>query len=425
GNTCPGVAIEDCGHKAGLNGVDNGRLAFDQVRVSREALLDRHGAVAPDGSYSSPIDNRTRRFFTMIGTLVQGRVSVSGGAVSAAKVALAIAIRYGLSRRQFSPPGSDDEVIILDFLQHQRRLLVPLATTYALHFAQEELVARLDESFSTDDYPEHERRRLEALAAGVKATTTWHATSTIQTCREACGGAGYLSVNRLPQLKADTDVFTTFEGDNTVLLQLVAKGLLTDYRDEFGNLDMLGMVRFLTDQVLQGAMERFSGRQLIEALIAAVPGREDDDSVLDRGFHLELFEWRERHLIEGLARRVKRGIDAGDDAFAVFNRAQDHVLAMAQAHIDRIVLESFVAAIDRCSDAAVASLLGKVCDLHALATIEKNRAWYLEHGRFSPRASKAVMAAVNQLCAELRPQAGLLVDAFGIPDECLAPIALG
>ena len=59
---------------------------------------------------------------------------------------------------------------------------------------------------------------------------TWHATATIQTCREACGGAGYLAENLLTGLKADTDVFTTFEGDNTVLLQLVAKGLLTSYR---------------------------------------------------------------------------------------------------------------------------------------------------------------------------------------------------
>ncbi|MFN2525487.1 MAG: acyl-CoA dehydrogenase [Actinomycetota bacterium] len=424
GKVVPGVTIEDCGHKAGLNGVDNGRLYFDQVRVPRAALLDRYGSVAPDGTYSSPIDNRTRRFFTMIGTLVQGRVSVSGAAVSAAKVALAIAIRYGLRRKQFSPPDGDEEVTILDFFQHQRRLLPRLATTYALHFAQEELVGLLHESFSTQDHSEKDRRRLEAVAAGVKATTTWHATATIQTCREACGGAGYLSDNRLPQLKADTDVFTTFEGDNTVLLQLVAKGLLTDYRDEFGSLDILGMARFVTDQVLTRAIERFSGRQLIETLIAAVPGRDDDNSILDRGHHLELFEWRERHLIEGLARRLKRGIDAGEDAFAVFNRAQDHVLLTAQAHIDRIVLECFVAAIDRCADEAVASLLNKVCDLHALATVERQRGWYQEHGRLTPRASKAVIAAVNQLCAELRPHARLLVDSFGIPEECLGPIAL-
>ena len=40
-----------------------------------------------------------------------------------------------------------------------------LAKTYALHFAQEELVDRLHEAFTTDDYPERERRKLESLAA--------------------------------------------------------------------------------------------------------------------------------------------------------------------------------------------------------------------------------------------------------------------
>jgi hypothetical protein len=55
---------------------------------------------------------------------------------------------------------------------------------------------------------------------------------------------GYLCENRLADLKADTDVFTTFEGDNTVLLQLVSKELLTSYGDHFGDLDVLGTVRF-------------------------------------------------------------------------------------------------------------------------------------------------------------------------------------
>jgi hypothetical protein len=34
--------------------------------------------------------------------------------------------------------------------------------------------------------------------------------------------------------------------------------------------------------------------------------------------------------------------------------------------------------------------------------------------------SKAVIKTVNALCAELREDAGLLVDAFGVPDACLA-----
>src|ERR671918_2159869 len=101
GAVLPGVEIEDCGPKLGLDGVDNGRIRFDKVRVPREALLDRYGEVSPDGVYTSPIENPTKRFFTMLGTLIQGRVSVCGASIGATKVALSIAIRRGLTRRQF------------------------------------------------------------------------------------------------------------------------------------------------------------------------------------------------------------------------------------------------------------------------------------------------------------------------------------
>ena len=426
GDVLPGVEIEDCGHKAGLNGVDNGRIAFTDVKVPKDALLNRYGDVADDGTYSSPIENETKRFFTMVGTLIQGRVSVSGAAVSAAKSALTIAVRYALERRQFSPPDSSDEVLLLDFRQHQRRLLPVLATTYALHYAQVGLVDHLHEAFTTDDYPEREKRKLESQAAGIKALSTWHATQTIQTCREACGGAGYLSINRLPVLKADTDVFTTFEGDNTVLLQLVAKGLLTDYRDEFGSMDTLGMMRFLADQVMERVVERTAARKLIEALIDAVPGREEETDLYDRGYHLELFEWREHHVLEGVARRLKGAIDDGVDPFSAFNAAQDHVLLAARVHVEAVILEAFVEGIAACDDEEVRAILNKVCDLHALASIERDRGWFLEHGRLSAPRSKAVISAVNALCTELRPHARVLVDAFGVPDESIAaPIGLG
>jgi len=419
GRACPGVRIEDCGEKGGLNGVDNGRLWFDQVRVPREALLDRFGAVAPDGSYTSPIANETRRFFTMLGTLVSGRVSVAGAGLSAAKLALAIAVRYGLTRRQFRAPGSDREVILLDYLQHQRRLLPALATTYALHFAQEALVTALHDAGDGDSADEAEQRRLETLAAGLKAVSTWHTTQTIQTCREACGGAGYLSVNRLTELKADTDVFTTFEGDNTVLLQLVARGLLTNFRDEFGSMDTVGTVRYVADQVVGAVLERTAARSLAQWIADAIPRGDEDPNLLDRRYHEYLFAWREKHVLEAAARRMKKLMSADGDAFTAFNAVQDHLLLAARAHVDRVVLEHFDAAVDRCEDRDVKGLLDKVYDLYVLSLLERERAWFMEHGQLSGARAKAIITNVNRLCRELRPQARLLVDAFGIPEELL------
>jgi acyl-CoA oxidase len=419
GNPVPGVYIEDCGPKAGLNGVDNGRLAFNRVRVPREALLNRYADVAEDGTYSSPIESDGRRFFTMLGTLIRGRISVAGSAGSATKRSLALALRYGEVRRQFERPGDGEEVVILDYRAHQRKLLPALATSYALHFAQEELVLALHEIQGGSGTDERTQRELESRAAGVKAVATWHATKTIQTAREACGGAGYLSENLLPSLKADTDVFTTFEGDNTVLLQLVAKGLLTSYKEDFQDLSPMGTVKFAAEQLLGAVIERTAARQAIERLIDTRPRRDDEDALFDRGWQLKLFEDREEHVLDGVARRLRRAGADDADPFEVFNDAQDHVLRAGRVHVDRVVLEAFVAGIERCDDPDARTVLNRLCDLYVLSNIEADRAWFLEHGRISSIRSKAVVTAVNELCEMLRPHARTLVDAFAIPEQFL------
>jgi acyl-CoA oxidase len=424
GNAMPGVRIEDCGRKIGLNGVDNGRLWFDGVRVPRTNLLNRYAVVTEDGRYFSDIDNPDKRFFTMLGTLVQGRVCVGGGGINASKVALTIAVKYGLIRRQFGAPGAGREEVLLDYGQHQRRLLPLLARTYALHFAQERVAADLHEVFSVDEASEHDRRALESRAAGTKALGTWHASRSIQECREACGGAGYLSVNRFDALRADTDVFTTFEGDNTILLQLVAKGLLTDYADAFGDLDQLGMMRFVASTAVETVLERTNARTLLERLRDVVPGARDvtedpDAGLLDSQYHLQMLLWREEHILASVARRLKRGMDEGADPAAVFSACQDHVISAAWAHGERIVFEAFCDKLAGLEDGAEKDALKLLCDLYALSCVENDRGWYLEHGRLSRERSKAVSSKVNELCRRIRPVAGDLVDAFAVPKEML------
>jgi acyl-CoA oxidase len=424
GKLCDGVRIEDCGEKMGLNGVDNGRIWFDHVRVPREALLNRYSDVSAEGVYSSPIENPNRRFFTMVGNLVQGRVCISGASVSACKTALTIAVRHGLRRRQFGPPDGE-EVPILDYRTHQRRLMPPLAKTYALHFAQAELTEKFHGVFSSDDPPERDQRQLESLAAGLKAICSWHATQTIQTCRECCGGSGYMSVNRFAALKADTDVFTTFEGDNTVLLMLVAKGVLTDYKDHFSELDPPEMVRFVAGQAVETVVERIFARKIAQVVADVVPTGDDTGDLLDRENQLDLFRWREGHITASVARRFKRGLDEDYDPFEVFRAVQNHAVNAARVHIERVILEAFAAAIERCQDESAKEVLNLVCDLYALYEIESDSGFFQEHGRLTGPRCKAITREVNRLCNDVRGQADRLVDAFGIPDEVLAaPIGL-
>jgi acyl-CoA oxidase len=424
GRLYEGVRIEDGGEKMGLQGVDNGFIWFDHVRVPRDALLNRYADVGADGSYWSPIENANKRFFTMLGTLVQGRVCVSGASISAAKTALTIAVRYGARRRQFGPPDGE-EVPILDYRTHQRRLIPLLARTYALHFAQAELLERFHRVFSADEPPDRERRELEAHAAGLKATASWHATHTIQTCRECCGGAGYMSVNRFASLKADTDIFTTFEGDNTILMMLAARGLLTDFSEHFGGLNPAEMVTFVAGQVVETMVERLFARKIVQVIADAVPTRDESRNLLDRDYQLDLFRWREGHIVASVANRFRRGLDEGFEPFEVFRAVQDHAANAARAHVERLMLEAFVGAIVRCEDEAVRAALSLVCDLYALQNVEADKGFFQEHGRLAAPLCKEITRQVNRLCNEVRGHAESLVDAFGIPDAMIrAPIGL-
>jgi acyl-CoA oxidase len=424
GKVCEGVRIEDCGEKMGLNGVDNGRLWFDNVRVPRENLLNRYGEVREDGHYHSSIENPNRRFFTTIGALVQGRICISAASISSSKSALTIAIRHGLRRRQFGPPEGE-EIPILDYRPHQRRLMPLLAKTYALHFAQAELTEKFHEVFSAPEPPERERRQLETLAAGLKATSSWHCTDTIQTCRECCGGAGYMSENRFAALKADTDIFTTFEGDNTVLMMLVAKSVLTDFKDHFSELDPRETVTFVAGQAVETVLERSFARKIGQVIADFVPSGDDTGDLLDADAQLEVFRWREGHITASVARRFKRGLDEDHDPFEVFRAVQNHAVDAARAHIDRVVLESFCRAIEACEDTGLSQALEMVRDLYALSVIEAERGFFQEHGRLTGPRCKAITREVNRLCNEIRGFSGQLVDAFGIPDEILrAPIGV-
>jgi len=408
GNTLNGITIGDCGHKMGLNGVDNGTISFDNVVIPKENMLDRFASVNEKGEFESPIPSDNRRFFTMLGTLVGGRIGIPRSALAAAKSGLTIAIRYSDQRRQFGPEGGS-EVPILNYRMHQRRLLPHLAKTYAIHFGLQYLTNRFLNK------TESEMQEIEALAAGMKSYSTWSTRDVLQECREACGGKGYLSENRIDALKNDTEIYTTFEGDNTVLMQLVAKNRLAEFRKTFGEMGSLGIINY----VFENAKTALAEKNPIATR------RTDDEHLLDSEFHLQAFIHREKTILASAARRIKKLVDGGLEAYDAFNVVQHQMIEVAEAYLERLVLEQFQIAIAKVEDEKTKEILVKLNQLYALSQIEKNKGWYLEDGYMEAVKTKAVRKMVNQLCWDIRPDAVSLVNAFDIPESCLAaPIAV-
>lgn len=404
----PGVTIEDNGYKLGLNGVDNGKIWFHQVRVPRENLLNKYGAITKEGIYHSEIPNPNKRFFTMLGTLVGGRICVARAGLGGAKMALTIAVKHALKRRQFNDSIKIQEDLLMDYPTHQLRLTPAIAKAYVYDITLQDIM----KTYNDEGQPD--KRKIETQVAGLKSVITWYANETIQECREACGGKGYLIENRIADLKGDVDIFTTFEGDNNVLLQLAAKGVLSDFKAEFNSAGFSSVLKLLSSQI----------NDKLTTINPLYSNKVDADHLYNPKFHKHAFDYRTRRLTYTLAMRIRDYIKKGVPSYQAFLKVQTHLLALGKAYSCELAYHTFLNFTETISDPHNKELFQKLGTLYALHEIRSDASWFLEQGYLGSTKSKAIRQRVERLCSELRPHIEVLVDGFGIPEHLMtAPIA--
>ncbi|XP_067241695.1 acyl-coenzyme A oxidase-like protein isoform X2 [Chanodichthys erythropterus] len=386
----PGVTTIDMKHKEGLNGVDNGILIFNNVRIPRENLLGKFGSVSAEGLYSSPVLSKSSRFNAMLAALTPTRLGLTVQAMAAMKLGLVIAVRYSHSRRQFGPKDQDEVKIIEHQTQHLR-LMPHLAAALALTFTTRYAAGLMDEALCQGQDLQS-NRALQALVAGLKAYSTWENLTCLQDCRECTGGMGFMLENRIPSLKCDSDVFVTFEGDNMVMLQVVVRELLTQYTKQMGNNLVMGLIRNWTSSVSDSLRTSVLGFGM--------------DKVGDLMFLLKAVEKNK------------------DEFFMAWNSCLHHVTTLAMAHIHKVTLEQFALAIQECHIKEDHALLTKFCLLHGTSLVYQERAWYLEHNYLTPGTSRQIRNQLLELCRSVKDDALKVVDDFNIPSCCIqAPIA--
>ncbi|PXF49409.1 Acyl-coenzyme A oxidase 3, peroxisomal [Gracilariopsis chorda] len=399
----PGIRIADCGEKAGLNGVDNGRIWFTHVRIPREDMLSGLSQVAPDGTYSSSIPSANARFGVMLAALTGGRVGIASNAIGTAMLGLTIAIRYSFQRRAFAPSEGSLEVPLLFYTSQQRQLMIPLATSFVYGFCARDLSDdwyRAIESGSVS-------KRTHVVSAGYKALFTWFMQDALQAAREACGGQGYKSDNVIAPLKADRDVMLTFEGANTVMMLQVGKTLLAEF----------------------GSATRNSGRydeNSILSALNAIPRKSGSTKQLDSAFFRSTFLRLEKEQVVALGNQYSKALKKrGGSEFHAWNDCLEQAEKAARAHMCRVIHETFECHVKKAYeiDEHSADALGLCGQLWGANSIQQN-ADFLRLRCISINDATVIAGGVGDLCEKMTAIAKHLVEGIGIPQHLLAPIAV-
>lgn len=412
----PGVMVGDIGEKLGQNGLDNGFAMFHKVRIPRQDLLNRTGDVTPEGTYVTRFEDSRQRFGASLGGLSAGRVCIVGMSVANLKLALCIALRFSATRRQFGP-ADGEEVPVLEYQLQQWRLLPYLAAAYALdHFSKSlflDLVA-LQRGLHKDDQSARQAelgREIHALASAGKPLASWTAQRGIQECREACGGHGYLAVNRLGDLRNDNDPNCTYEGDNHVLLQQTSSYLLgllarggpggAHCESPLKSVDFLAAYPALLGR-------RFAVASLQDCLDSAVP--------------LAAYEWLVCYLLRESHQKLAQEKRAGSSDFDARNNSQAYCCrSLALAFLELTVVRRFHQHTHQPGvPPPLRAVLQRLSALYGLWSLSQHTALLYRGGYFSgERAGKMLEDAILELCSQLKDDAVALVDVIAPPDFVL------
>ncbi|KDN42878.1 putative acyl-CoA oxidase [Tilletiaria anomala UBC 951] len=405
----PGRIIADIGPKAGYNTTDNGTLLLDQVRVPHMNLLARFAKVDPDTAAYVPPKNSALTY----GTLTWVRANIVQDARTVLMRATTIAIRYCAIRRQFGDrdaPKFDEhgrpvETQVLDYTMVQYRLLPILAQAFAFHYtakfmynlyhANEDNVQSGDLSLLADTH---------ASSSGLKSLVTLTAASAIEECRRACGGHGYSMSSGLPSFYADYLPNVTWEGDSYMLTQQCTRYLFK-------------MMRQLKTN--PATAEKNVTTEYMARYLAKKDDRADIKYIGDLYspvFFIKSFAHRAAYLVE-------QTLQLRDNARRSWNSLLVEMYRCSKAHSQFLVVRNFSLAILNDDELnrkpALRQIMQRLYLLFCCYTMEQEAADFLTSGFIDGRQAHIVSNKVQELLAEVRPQAVPLVDAFALPDFLL------
>ncbi|XP_039183972.1 peroxisomal acyl-coenzyme A oxidase 1 isoform X3 [Crotalus tigris] len=402
----PGITIGDIGPKFGYDEMDNGYLKMDNFRIPRENMLMKYAKVEPDGTYVKPLNAKLT-----YGTMVFIRSIIVGDAAHSLARACTIAIRYSAVRHQSELKPGEPEPQILDYQTQQYKLFPLLATAYAFHFVgsyMRDTYHRITGNIQDGDLSE--LPELHALSAGLKAFSSWTASTGIEECRMACGGHGYSRCSGLPDIYVNFTPSCTYEGENTVMMLQTARFLVKSYTQVSSGQLVSGIMSYLND---------LSGQHIQPQHVAARPTTLH---INNPSSFVEAYKLRASKMVEFAANNLQAELTRWKSKEDAWNRTSIDLVRASEAHCHYVVVKLFTEKLSEIGDPDVHAVLNNLCLLYALCGIIKNSGDFLQGGILTEAQLIQVNMHIKELLALIRPNAVALVDSFDFSDSMLGSV---
>ena len=393
-----GVSIWDMGHKIGINGIDNASIGFNNVKISKDALLGNTSSINEKGKFESTIIKKRDRFLYVADRLLSGRLCIASMMIGASKYTLDIAINYANKRLAVGKKGKSDNAIF-NFQLYQRSIMPMLAKTFCYNLALNYIKDVFANKIKTT------KTEKIILCCGAKAVLAWHNERVASLCRERSGGQGYLSANRMGEAIFGSHSGITAEGDNAVLMQKVSKELLGLEKNK--SLTILG-------HYLYNKIPSFFKQSLVGIKF---------NKKLKNSIQLKLLKFKKDTILSTLAINLKNVKSKEATVYEewMYNQS-DEIQLLAKSYFDYKVL-SICDKYQKNAHKDIQPLIKDIKTLYFLSTIETNMSWYLTNGVLSRNEAKRITKLSKKYCKTISQKALLICKAFGIPDHMkLAPM---
>ena len=399
----PGVKTGDIGPKFGYDGVDNGFLQLDSVRIPRENMLMAHARVDPDGTYTKPPHTRLS-----YATMIYVRSLIVDYASDNLSRAVTIATRYSVVRRQTPIKVGGPETHILDYTTQQYKVLPEIANSYALKMAAICMMRiYLTSKREMDTGNLTSLPVLHATSAGLKAFSTEMASRGIEACRLACGGMGYSLASGLPQLYMRVVPSQTYEGDNTVLYLQTARFLHKLYQQQVPQSQLSQDVTYLASD--------YQRRKIWAP--------QNPDQLLDAEAHVDAYRQHALCLVLKAHRITDVALARTNDQASAWNSASVAWVRAAKAHCHLSVVQMFLATLQSTKlSINNQHILKELYNLFALYGIAENAQEFQLDEYMSSQQVDMVQEQVYKLLHAIRKEAVPLVDAFDLRNELLCSV---